>query len=180
MIVVMGIVGSGKGTQGKWLAEDHKLVYVSTGDILREHASQEQQERMAAGGLLDDKEIIAMVDAVMKELPNVNASLFDGFPRSLAQTEWLLDQVKAGRLTMPVFLHLNVSKDEVKKRLLLRGRNDDTPEAIEKRFELYDAVTDPIFDYLKSNNVPVYDINAAQTPDEVHQSIIDCLNAIKE
>lgn len=178
MIVVMGIVGSGKGTQGKWLAEERKLSYVSTGDILREHASQEQHKRMLAGGLLDDQEIITMVDAVMKELPDVDASIFDGFPRSLTQTRWLLEQVKASRLAMPTFLHLVVSKNEVKQRLLLRGRNDDTPEVIEQRFREYDATTDPIFDYLKDNGVTVYDIDAAQTPDDVHQSIIDCLNTI--
>lgn len=177
MIVLMGIAGSGKGTQGKRLAEAYGLAYLSTGEMLRAHATPEQHERMLAGELLDDQEIIAMVDTVLTGMPDPNHCLFDGFPRSARQTEWLLEQVSNGRIHMPTILQLNVSKEEVKQRLLLRGRSDDTPETIERRFDEYDRVTVPILDYLKLHEVPVYSVDAAQPPEQVYQAITAQLKA---
>lgn len=179
MIILMGVPGSGKGTQGKRLAEERALSYLSTGDMLRQYASPEQHERIVKGHLLRDDEIITMVDGALNSMDDPNQSLFDGFPRSVGQTEWLLKQADVGRIESPCVLLLDISKDEVKKRLLLRGRSDDIPEVIEKRFAEYDTVTAPVLDYLKQKHVPVYEIDAAQSPEAVYSSIVECLAGIK-
>lgn len=63
--------------------------------------------------------------------------------------------------------------------MLLRGRSDDVPEVIEKRFAEYDAVTAPVLDYLKGKHVPVYVIDAAQSPEAVYSSIVECLDSLR-
>lgn len=177
MIIIMGIIGSGKGTQGTRLAKERGLTYISTGEMLRQYATPEQHERMLAGELLGDEEIIVMVDTLLKTLADPNKVLFDGFPRSLVQATWLLEQVGQGRFKTPDVIQLNVSKEEVKRRLLLRGRGDDTPEVIEKRFSEYDTLTVPILDYFKQQQVPLYEVDAAQAPDVVYENVVQCLDS---
>ena len=110
MILLMGIAGSGKGTQGKMLADQHGFHLVSMGDVVRMYVTGEQRDRMLAGGLLDDQEIIKIVDKVLKSLPNDEQVLLDGFPRTIAQAEWLLEQTKAGRFQIKAVFHLVASR----------------------------------------------------------------------
>lgn len=175
----MGIAGAGKGTQSKLLTENFGFHYLSTGELLREYGTPEQHERMLAGEILDDQEIITMVDEFLLSLDDPNNLLLDGFPRTIPQVEWLLGQVQKGRISLDGVIHLAVSREVVEKRLLLRGRNDDTSEAISRRFDEYEAATLPILTYLKQHGVAIHDINADQEPATVNQDIIDSLSLSK-
>jgi adenylate kinase len=171
MILLMGIAGSGKGTQGKMLADQQGLHLISMGDVVRMYVTGEQRERMLAGGLLDDHEIIEIVDKVLASLPDNEEVLLDGFPRTIPQAEWLLEQAATGRFPVRMAFHLVASRDAVKKRLMNRARMDDTDEAIEKRFDEYERATAPLLNWLKEHGVKVIDVNAERSVEAVNDDL---------
>ncbi|MEK7594753.1 MAG: nucleoside monophosphate kinase [Patescibacteria group bacterium] len=175
MILLMGIAGSGKGTQGKMLADQHGFHLISMGDVLRMYVTGRQRERMLAGELLDDKEIIVIVDQVIKSIPDGEQILLDGFPRTLPQAEWLLGQVKEGRFDLNKAFHLVASREAVKERLVSRARIDDKEAAIEARFDEYERSTAPILDWLDNNGVEVINIDAIRPVEAVNQDILSHL-----
>ncbi len=176
MILLMGIAGSGKGTQGKMLADARGYHLLSMGEVLRMYVTGEQRERMLAGELLPDQAIIKIVEQVLNSLPDAEQVLMDGFPRSITQAEWLMGQVKAGRFKLDTAIHLTASREAVKNRLLGRARIDDKDGAIEKRFDEYEKSTRPLLDWLKQNGVKVIDIDAERTPEEVNADIVKNLD----
>ena len=171
MILLMGIAGSGKGTQGKMLADKYGLHLISMGDVLRMYVTGKQRERMLAGELLGDQEIIAIVDRVLSSIPDKETILMDGFPRTVTQAEWLLQQVKQGRFQVHMALHLQASREAVKQRLLSRARIDDTDAAIEARFNEYERSTMPLLNWLRDNNIKVINIDAERSADEVNSDL---------
>ena len=176
MILLMGIAGSGKGTQGKMLADARGFHLVSMGEVLRMYVTGEQRERMLAGELLSDQEIIKIVDGVLASFNDGAEILLDGFPRTVPQAEWLLEQVQQGRFTLDTAFHLVASQEAVKKRLIGRARIDDTEEAIEKRFAEYERSTAPLLKWLSENGVKVIDINAERTVEEVNDDLVAYLD----
>ncbi len=172
VILMMGIAGSGKGTQGKMLADTRGYHLVSMGEVLRMYVTGKQRERMLAGGLLDDQEIIKIVDGVLESLDDEEEVLMDGFPRTVAQAEWLIKQVKAGRFDLKAAFHLVASREAVKNRLMKRARIDDVESAIEERFNEYERSTAPLIEWLSKHGVKVLEINAERTPEEVNTDII--------
>lgn len=176
----MGIAGSGKGTQGKMLADQYGMHLISMGDVLRMYVTGQQRERMLAGDLLDDQEIIAIVDRVLSSIPDNETVILDGFPRTIPQAEWLLEQAKTGRLRVDIALHLRASHEAVKQRLLGRARIDDTEAAIEARFREYNRSTLPLLDWLAEHNVQVINIDAERSVEEVHQELIRHLKNIRK
>lgn len=178
MILLMGLAGSGKGTQGKMLADKHRMHLISMGDVLRMHATGKQRERMLAGELLDDEEIIHLVNKVLDSLENdPDNVLLDGFPRTIPQAEWLINQVKAGRFTLDHIFHLVASREALKERLLSRGRIDDTDAVIEERFNEYERSTAPLLRWLEEHGCHVTAINAERSVEEIHQELVNHLNS---
>jgi adenylate kinase len=175
MILLMGIAGSGKGTQGKMLADQHGLHLISMGDVLRMYVTGKQRERMLAGGLLDDTEIIAIVDRVLSSIPDDETVLMDGFPRTIPQAQWLLEQVEAGRLQLDMALHLEASREAVKQRLLGRARIDDTEAAIEARFDEYERSTRPLLKWLSKHNVKVINVDAERSVETINNDLAQYL-----
>lgn len=171
MILLIGIAGSGKGTQGKILADNLKYRLITMGDIIRMHFSGEQREKLMSGFLLDDQAIIKLLDDVLKTIQDDNRVVLDGFPRSVAQAKWLFEQAKSGRFELNHAFHLVASKEVVKKRLLLRSRPDDYDAAIELRFNEYEKATKPVIEWLIENGVQVLDVDAEKSVKEVHDSI---------
>lgn len=175
MIILMGLAGAGKGTQAKMLVEENGYSLISTGDLLREYATEDQKRRMHQGVLLEDAEIYEMIGKALDRVPDLTKCLIDGTPRSVPQADWLLEQVEAGRFTIDAVLHLEIAEDVVRQRLLERGRTDDTEESIAKRFAEYHRATEPILDYLKNKGIPVFRINGDQAPEAVHADIVAAL-----
>lgn len=175
MILLMGIAGSGKGTQGKMLADASGFHLISMGEVLRMYVTGKQRERMLAGELLDDGEIIKIVDQVLLSLPDGEQVLMDGFPRTIPQAEWLLEQVKAGRFKLSTAFHLVASREAVKKRLMSRGRIDDKETAIEARFNEYERSTAPLLTWLSEHAVKVIDIDAERPVEAVNDDLVNYL-----
>jgi adenylate kinase len=95
--VIMGVQGSGKGTQAKLLAADFDLVHISVGDIFRwnveQHTKLGAQVRriMAAGELVDDSLVESIVRARLQEHDWNYGFIVDGFPRNARQAEFFLE-----------------------------------------------------------------------------------------
>lgn len=172
MIILTGVAGAGKSSQGKILADEHGYAWISTGEILRVLVTGKRRHEMLKGKLLSDEEVITILDTVLNLIDARQEFILDGFPRTIFQADWLLDQVHKRRFELTAVINLDASEDEVRKRLMARGRQDDTEEAITKRFEEYRTVTLPILEHFRQEGVKVYNIDASQAPRAVHDDIL--------
>lgn len=176
MIILTGVAGAGKSMQGKILADEHGYAWISTGEILRVLVTGKRRQEMLQGKLLSDEEMITILDKVFELIDPTQEFILDGFPRTIPQVDWLLKQVHEGRFGLTAVVNLDASEAVVRQRLVARGRQDDTDEAIAKRFQEYKTVTQPILDHFRSENVPVCNIDAAQDPRAVHDAILKCID----
>ena len=175
MILLMGVAGAGKSVEGRRLADEMGLPWLSTGEFLRMLVTGERRREMLAGKLLSDAEVIELADKIFRIIDTKEEFLLDGFPRTLEQADWLFAQHKAELMTITCVLHLEASHDVVLKRLLGRGRQDDTEESIAKRFAEYEAVTLPILQDFESKGVVVHHVNSDQVLDDVHADVLKAL-----
>lgn len=149
-LVIFGPQGSGKGTQCAHLVERYGCVHVSTGDMLRAAVAAETElgkqakAVMDSGGLVSDDIMNGIVAERLTQADIVASGvLLDGFPRTPVQAETLAEMmVPLGGITAGI--NLDVPFEECKKRMLERGRDDDTPEAIDTRLNLYEEMTAPL------------------------------------
>jgi adenylate kinase len=176
MIILMGVAGAGKSMQGKILADEHGYAWISTGEILRVLVTGKRRQEMLQGKLLSDEEMINLMDKVLELIDTQQEFVLDGFPRTIPQADWLLEQVHKGRFALSAVVHLAASEEVVRARLLDRARPDDTEEAIAKRFSEYNSVTLPILEHLEREGAKVCKINAAQDPRVVHDAILKCVD----
>jgi adenylate kinase len=162
-LILFGPPGSGKGTQSEKLIEKYGLKHISTGDLLRsEIANQtplglEAKKVMDKGELVPDEVVIGMISSVIDHNENVKGFLFDGFPRTAAQAEALDKLLDLKQAPIAVMLALEVSEEELVKRLMKRGetsgRTDDTNESIIRaRITEYHKKTTAVADYYKQFN----------------------------
>ncbi len=168
-ILLIGPQGSGKSTQSLLLAKDLNLPKVSTGDIFRELSSQDSKkgerikEILNSGKLVDDLETAKIVEQRLKEDDCKNGFILDGYPRNTEQR----------KIFDPKFdkvFDLEVPDVEVMRRLLARGREDDTTEAIKKRLDLYHDQTMPLLDYYKAQGILI-EIDGLGSIEEIYQRI---------
>ena len=180
MILLMGVAGTGKSTQGRLLADQKGYAWLSTGEILRVLITGTRRKAMLEGKLLTDSEVINVLDKALELLDPGDEFILDGFPRTLVQSNWLLEQHKKGRFSRIIVFHLMASQKVVHDRLRLRGRQDDTEEAITKRFDEYKKLTLPIIGQFKKEGATVYDIDASQDPEGIHRQIVSNVNGGNE
>lgn len=153
-LVFMGPPGSGKGTQAQRLVKDHGWVQLSTGDLFRDHIRRETELGKRVKGYLDrgeyvpDDVTVDMVRQRLREIPATTRIVFDGFPRTVAQTEALDALLGEFDRRVGGVILLEVPREELFLRLGKRGkeqgRTDDTPEVIGKRLDVYEQQTRPV------------------------------------
>ncbi|HNA16514.1 MAG TPA: adenylate kinase [Ferruginibacter sp.] len=159
-LILFGPPGSGKGTQSEKLIAKYGLKHLSTGDLLRSEISRqtplgkEAKSIMDKGQLVPDEVVIGMISSALDANPDARGFLFDGFPRTAAQAEALDKLLELKEAPIAAMLALEVSEDELIKRLLKRGetsgRSDDTNEAvIRARITEYHNKTAVVADYYK-------------------------------
>ncbi len=153
-ILLLGAPGSGKGTQGKILAERLSLPKITTGDLLRAAArdgtplGREAKKFMDDGKLVPDSVILSMIKEELAKPEAQQGAVFDGFPRTAVQAE-LVDRTLGERTQrLNHILLLDVPEEELVRRMMARaaqeGRSDDTPEAIKTRLQVYQRDTAPL------------------------------------
>lgn len=175
MIIFMGVAGSGKSVQGRMLADSLALPWLSTGEFLRMLVSGQRRKDMISGKLLSDQEMIGLVQRIFNLINPKEEFVLDGFPRSVHQADWLINQVKHHQVGPTTVVHLVASEKVVSSRLKQRGRPDDIPEAIAERFREFDQAAKPILDNFAQAYIQVHEVNAEQSVEQVHKSILRLL-----
>lgn len=177
MIVFFGPVGAGKSVQGQMLAEKLGWQWLSTGQMFRDTANAEAKAILASGELMSDEKTFAVVNEAFADKQDAKRIILDGFPRTMPQAEWLINGDNQLGRSLAMVIALNISDDEILKRLSLRGRDEDAPDRIKRRMEIYRAETNPILGYFENHHVPVAHIDGDAEVEQVHQ---DILAAIKQ
>ena len=179
-ILILGAPGSGKGTQGKILAERLGLPKITTGDILRAAMKdgtplgKQAKEYYDKGQLVPDSVILDLIKAELAKPEAKDGAIFDGFPRTAAQAE-LVDKTLAERgQRLNHILLLDVDEDELVRRMSARasqeGRSDDTPEAIKTRLNVYRRDTAPLIAHFGQRGI-VHRVPGGGTVEQITEEI---------
>ena len=156
-LILFGPPGSGKGTQAAKLLKKYKLVHISTGDLFRYNLKnntplgQEAKKYIDKGDLVPDSVTVKMLKEKVEDNPNAKGFIFDGFPRTIPQSEALDNLLESKGANVSVLIALDVDEEELVRRLLERGktsgRKDDSNESIiRNRLAVYNKETTPDFD----------------------------------
>ena len=179
-ILILGAPGSGKGTQGKILADRLKLPKITTGDILRAAMKDgtplgiEAKQYYDGGKLVPDSVILGMIKEELARPEAKDGAIFDGFPRTAAQAE-LVDKTLAQRgQRLNHILLMDVTEEELvrrmQKRARVEGRTDDTPEAITTRLQVYQRDTAPLIAHYAQRGI-VHRVPGTGTVEQISEEI---------
>ena len=201
IIIFLGSPGAGKGTIAQKLVKEKNFFHISTGDILREAVSKgtplgkKAKEYMDRGELVPDNLIIALIEEVFPENANV---VFDGFPRTIKQAEALDEMLRKKGLKVDSVILFEVPDQIVIDRLSGRRidpktgavyhvkynppppgieviqREDDKPEVIKKRLEVYKKQTAPVIEYYEKKGI-LKKIDASKAVEQVYRQVLEVI-----
>lgn len=172
-IIIIGIQGAGKSTQGNLLSKKLKIPYLSTGHIFRTLAKERTRlgryikETMNAGYLIPDRKVLSIVSNYLKRPEYQKGYILDGFPRTLTQ-------VKAFENNVDTIIYLKVSDKEALWRLSYRNgetREDETLGAVKKRIDLFHRLTEPVIDFYRHKKILI-EIDGEKTIEEIQREIL--------
>jgi len=189
-VLLLGPQGSGKGTQAKRVARDYGIPHIATGDMIREmnelptELGRELKAVYDRGDLVSDELMVRLIRDRLSRGDTVGGFVLDGFPRTLPQAEALYELLRELGRDLDVVFDLHVpDRGVLLERLLDRAsverRSDDTPEAIERRLELYGRETAPLIDYYRTRQANVVGIHADRTVEEVFHEIQQALDSLE-
>ena len=177
-LVILGPQGSGKDTQAELLGKRFGFVMIGAGNELREIAKTDtklgkkvNQTINVEGRLVEPELIVAVIEDRLSKIPLDQSIVVHGFPRSLRQYELMKDSwARLGRQNYRV-IFIELPEEEALKRIGGRGRVDDHPEALKKRFELFNSETMPVVKQLESENKLIR-IDGSPSIEKVHEEIV--------
>jgi len=202
-IALLGPPGAGKGTQAKLLAERIGLVHLSTGDILREEVARGTALGQAAKGYMDKGKLVPddlIVDMIRSPIVDADGFILDGFPRTVAQALALAKITPLDGVINVVLSREEVTYRLSSRRVCrdcgkiynllfnpprvdsrcgacggaLFQRDDDQPEVIENRYDVYMRETAPLIDYYRKQGLLV-EVDGAKPPSKVLNRILDLI-----
>lgn len=199
-LIIMGMQGSGKGTQAKILAEKLRIPHISTGDLVRGTEGELKKKIdsfINIGKLVPDELIIEILKERFSKEDCKNGFILDGFPRNIHQAKELEKISKIDKI-----IEIELTDEEAIKRIIARfncskcktdynsiisppkkegvcdkcganivKRADDNEEAIKKRLSIYHNETEPILEHYKSVK-----INGNQPVEKVSKDILNALS----
>jgi len=172
MIVFFGPAGAGKSVQGQLLAARMNWRWLGIGQLLRDTRDEAIHEAMREGKLIDVTISERVMGEAIESAKDIKELILDGFPRELHQAQWLIEHQGELERNVSIAVVLEVPREELLKRLALRGRADDTPDAIDERLNIYRQETYPILNYLTQQNIPVVHIDGNASVGQVHDRIM--------
>lgn len=205
-LVLLGAPGAGKGTQAALLKEHHGLAHVSTGDIFRENLKNstplglEAKKYMDAGQLVPDETVMKMVGAKLAEFGEDQGFMLDGFPRTVAQAEFLEGKTKIDGVIL-----FNIDDEVIVKRLSSRAvckdcgnvttrlehdkcpscggelytREDDNEATVRSRLKVFHDQTEPLVKFYSDRNL-LLEVDASQKPEKVFADVVELLDHDKD
>jgi adenylate kinase len=179
-VLLLGPQGAGKGTQAQRISGEYGIPHIASGELLRREIAAGTplggavQEIYDRGDLVPDHLVIDIVRSRLSQDDARDGFVLDGFPRTLAQAEALDDMLSEIGQDLGLVLELQVPDEVGRARMLKRGREegraDDTPEAIDRRLELYHRETEPLVAYYRAQGKLV-GIHGDRAVDEVFDEI---------
>lgn len=185
--IFIGRSGCGKGTQANLLIDllkkknpEQKILHVETGKefrriaLLDNHTAGIVKKTLEGGGLMPEFMCVyAWGTLFFEQFTGLENLIFDGTPRKFLETTLLMDLFPFYNLAKPWVVYLDVEHEELHKRLKLRGRSDDTTEAITKRLEWYESEVKPSVEFFRTSpNVNFLDIDGERSIEEIHADIV--------
>lgn len=175
MIILFGLAGSGKGTQGKILSETFGWRWLSVGEVIRQ--TGEFKELTDRGELIPDEEVIKLMDKQIKKAEDEGFDvILDGYPRDEVQAKYIAENMSE-KINGAIILE--VPKEELLQRLELRGRDDDKErESIERRFKVFEENIELILPLLENKNIPIVRVDGVGAIEEVSERLIEVVKRI--
>lgn len=175
MIILFGLAGSGKGTQGKALSEIFGWRWLSVGEAIRQTGGYE--DIINKGGLIPDDDVIRMMNRQIEKAEDEGFDvILDGYPRDKYQAEYVASHM-ADKIDGAIILE--VPKAELYERLALRGRDDDKErESIERRFEVFEQNIDSILPLLEAEGIPIEYIDGVGKIEEVTARLVEVVKVM--
>ena len=170
MIILFGLAGSGKGTQGKALSELFGWRWLSVGEAIRR--TGEFKELTDHGELVPDEEVIKLMDRqILKAEAEGFDVILDGYPRDEIQAKYLAENM-SDKINGAIIIE--VPKEELYERLALRGRDDDKErENIDRRFAVFEQNIYSILPLLEAKNIPIERVDGVGTVEEVTARLVE-------
>ena len=181
-VVILGMPGSGKGSQSNKLAEDFGLKYISTGKMLRKEIANQSdlgnqaKGYMRKGDIAPDEIAIKLIEREINENPDAKGFIFKGYPRSIVQAYILDGLLRKRESSVTLVIDLQISMLEAFKRLVERGKTessrdyDANPETIIRRIEGYEDISSHVPEYYKKK-LDVVTVDGIGTKEEVYERL---------
>ena len=181
-IILLGAPGSGKGTQSIILNKKLGLVQLSTGEIIREDIEKKTKFGLQVKNLVDNGEfvsdniILSIISKRISEEDCRKGFILDGFPRNLNQASKFDEILLENDKKIDFVIELNVSKENLYKRIANRAiesneaRADDKEEILKNRLNIYDEQTKPLVPYYKKAELH-YEVDGMKSIDEISLEI---------
>ena len=185
-LVLLGPPGSGKGTQGRKLAEQFNLVYISTGHLMRQEIKKDTEMGQSAktyiekGDIVPDEIAIRLIERQIRKHPDANGFIFKGFPRTIVQAYILDGLLRKLASTVTTSINLNVSTLESIKRLTSRRKTlgkrlyDDT-DIIIHRLEQFEKRSVKVSNYYSKQN-KFEMVDGIGNEDDIFKRLTDVVN----
>ena len=164
--------GSGKSTYTEYLIRHFQINHIYPGGMLRKEVEnnteigQRVKDIISKGQFVPNQIVLDLIKAQIEKSPK--GYILDGWPRYMQQVE----DMEKNDIGYDYAVFLDVSREEVLRRLLARGRADDTEEIINNRIDLYKKETGPVVEYMRKRPGFIT-VNSEQgTPEETANEII--------
>ena len=171
-IVMLGGPGSGKSTYTEYLIKHFNITHIYPGGMLRKEVEKGSEIGQQVKSIIDRGEFVPnqiVLELIKKKVEqSPQGYVLDGWPRYMQQVE----DMEKNEIGYDYAVFLDVSRDEVLRRLLARGRADDTEEIINNRIELYKKETGPVIEYMRGRPGFLEIKAEGGTPEETANEII--------
>ena len=179
-MVLLGLIGAGKGTQAKLVAERRGLLHVSTGDMLREAVAQgtalgtQANDFMSRGELVPDELVIGMLLERISKPDAAAGFILDGFPRTVGQAEALQTALEAESQGVDLVPFIRVPEEMLLERIARRaeieGRADDAPEVAQRRLREQSEGLEGVASFYGGRGA-LCDVDGVGSVDEVYERL---------